>query len=77
LEGGSYLELDPATGCKHYDERGLLLGDVKPQGEMPILAAGQNRVKFACEGPPGLATRAEVTLISYGPPLPDGKNEKN
>ena len=51
LESGAYLELNSASDCKHYDERGTLLEEVKPQGDIPLLAAGDIPVRFACEGP--------------------------
>ena len=69
MESGATLELTSASDCKHYDERGALIAEVELQGENPGLEAGENRVKFLCQGPQNLAARAQMTLISYGKPL--------
>jgi hypothetical protein len=66
LESGAYLELESPSDCRLYDERGALVRQLQPEGEVPALAAGENRVKFTCEGPEGLRGRAKVTVISYG-----------
>ncbi len=64
LESGSYLEFTLASDCKLYGERGELIQKVQPEGEVPVLGAGENEVKFACGGPEGFRARAEVTVIS-------------
>ena len=69
LESGAYLEFDAGAGYRHYDERGSLLSQGRPLGTVPNLSHGTNRLCFACEGPAGLAARAEITVISYGDPL--------
>jgi hypothetical protein len=69
LESGSCLEWTSAGDCKHLDERGALVAEVKPQGEIPVLAAGDNRLKFTWDGAPEPAIRAQITTISYGDPL--------
>jgi len=69
LKSGSYLEFTSASDCKLYDERGALLEEVQPEGNAPRLAAGENRVQFACEGPEGYRARANVTVISSGEPF--------
>lgn len=69
LESGAYLELSSPSDCRLYDERGALVRRFQPQAEVPVLAAGKNAVRFACEGPEGLSARAKVTVISYGEPF--------
>jgi len=69
LESGAYLECDAGAGYRQYDERGALLSQGRPLGSSPNLSPGANRLCFACEGPAGLAARADVTVISYGSPL--------
>ena len=74
LESGSYLELDATAGCKQYDERGGLVSEAKPRGQIPLLATGDTPLRFTCEGPSGLAARAHVTVITHGNPVaPSGE----
>jgi len=69
VESGQYIEMESATDCKLYDERGALLQQVTPQGDVPALAAGDNAFVFSCGAPEGHATRANVTVITLGEPL--------
>jgi concanavalin A-like lectin/glucanase superfamily protein len=71
LESGMYLEFESADDCRVYDERGNLLEWLKPLGEVPRLASGENRLAFGCRGTEGFRSRAEVTVITCGPPLHD------
>ena len=73
MESGSYLEFLSAEDCKLYGPKGELLLDVKPEGSVPMLTAGDNEVTFACETAGGVNPRARITVISYDKPiLPDG-----
>ena len=47
-----------------YDAKGELIGDIKPQGDVPQLEAGNNVVQFSCNVPEGVSARANVTIIS-------------
>ncbi len=69
LESRCYIEFNSLADCKLYDERGALVQQVQPRGEVPRLAAGDNQLKFACEGPEGFSARAKVTVITCGKPL--------
>lgn len=69
LPSGSYIEFRSPTDCKVYDKLGDLVGDVKPQGDVPELRAGENRVRFECETPDRQRPRAAVTVIDQGEPL--------
>ena len=69
IDSGSYLELSPASDCKLFGPQGQLLADVQPQGDLPLLATGDNPIRFACEAPPALSPRARVTVITRGTPL--------
>jgi hypothetical protein len=69
LESGQYIEFTPPDECRLYDENGALVARITPQGEVPILASGENRVIFGCDPPQGYNARAEVTLISSGEPI--------
>ncbi len=66
LESGSYLEFNSITDCKLYNKSGGLIGDIKPQGEVPIMEAGENRLEFRCDAPAGTNPRARVTAIAQG-----------
>lgn len=64
LPSGGYVEFRSLTDCKAYDAKGELIAEIKPQGEVPQLESGNNRVQFSCEVPPGVSARANVTIIS-------------
>jgi len=66
LESGCSLEFASAADCKVFDERGKLLQEVKVSGPVPILAAGNNPMKFRCEAAAGPALRARITVLSGG-----------
>lgn len=69
MESGQYLELLGPSDCKLYGPQGQLLRDVKPEGEVPVLASGPNDVVFHCGTPANLRARAYVTVITQGEPL--------
>jgi hypothetical protein len=69
LESGSYLEMNSLADCNVYGPKGELRGAVKPEGEIPALAAGANQIRFNCETSAGVNTRATVTVISEGAPI--------
>jgi len=79
LESGMYVEFESPDDCRVYDERGNLVQRLEPQGEVPILSPRENQITFTCEGisPKGFRRRAEITVITCGPPLqgrmPDDK----
>jgi len=64
LESGSYLEFRSQTDCKVYDAKGELIGEIKPQGNVPQLEPGNNAVRFSYDVSPGASARANVTIIS-------------
>jgi len=69
IESGSYLEMNSSTDCKIYGPKGELKVEVKPEGELAQLEAGENEVKFNCETRDSLNARAKVTVSSEGVPL--------
>lgn len=69
MESGSYLEFFSVEDCKLYGPKGELLQDVKPEGSVPELAAGDNQAVFACETTGDVNPRARITVISYGQPI--------
>ncbi len=66
LESGQYLEFDSMTDCRHYDERGKLLGRLQPQGDAPTVQSGDNALRFTCVRPSAFRPRANVTVIVAG-----------
>ena len=71
IESGCWLEFNSMSDCKLYAPNGELIGEVKPQGEAPILEPGSNQVEFECGTLPGASARAYVTVITRGEPLRD------
>jgi len=69
LESGQYVEMESAEVCRLRDERGALIGAVRPEGEAPRLESGENPAAFTCEGPEGLSARASVTFVVEGDPI--------
>ncbi|MFA6243285.1 MAG: hypothetical protein WC655_20270 [Candidatus Hydrogenedentales bacterium] len=66
ITSGCYLEFQSMDDCKLYGKNGELIGDVKPQGDVPVLVAGENKVEFQCDAPEGPTPRARVTVIGRG-----------
>jgi hypothetical protein len=69
IESGCYLEFRSRSDCQLYGPQGELVAAVEPQGDVPLLEAGENQVKFTCEAPEGVSARAYVTVISQGEPM--------
>ena len=69
IESGSYLEFNSPADCKLYGPEGQLIAELNPQGEAPVLEAGQNQVTFTCDVAEGVSARAKVTLITQGDPV--------
>ena len=69
MESGMYLELNSGNDCKLYGRKGELLQEVKVDGTIPMLAAGENAISFNCDGPEDINARVQVTVISEGKPL--------
>ncbi len=76
MESGSCLEFRSPTDCKLYGQNGALLAEVKPQGDVPVLDAGPNRVEFRCNASAGPSPRAYVTAIAEGQ-IVRGVNPRN
>ena len=69
IESGCYLEFHSMSDCKLYGLQGELIGEVEPQGDMPLLEAGENQIKFTCDVPADVNARAYVTVISQSESL--------
>ena len=69
METGSYLEYQGAGSCKLYGPQGNLINEVTPQGDAPMLAAGDNAVQFGCDAAPGVSSRACITVGGRGEPI--------
>ena len=69
MDGGSYIEFNSPTDCKHYGKDGGVIGEVKPQGDVPELAPGANEISFKCEPAGELRPRARVTVVCQDDPL--------
>jgi hypothetical protein len=69
VESGSVLEFRPPAECRVYGPSGELLEIVTPRGDVPVLAAGVNAVRFSCETTGPLQPRAYVSLTAVGETL--------
>ncbi len=69
IESGCYLEFRSMSDCKLYGPQGEVVAEVSPQGDVPFLEAGDNRVEFHCMTAPSGSARANVTVITQGEPL--------
>lgn len=74
MTSGMYLEFLSMEDCKLYGPKGELLKEVKPIGKEINLVAGENEIRFSCEGPESVNTRVQVTVISEGRPLGKDNN---
>ena len=66
IESGCRLEFNSMSDCKLYGPNSELIREVKPEGDVPMLEKGGNRVKLQCEVSPSVNARAYVTVISRG-----------
>lgn len=64
LQSGEYLEFRSLEDCKIYGRKGEVVRAVQPQGEVPLLKAGENEVRFDCGLNRPVNLRANVTVIS-------------
>ncbi len=69
MQSGGYVEFDGANGCILYGSKGEIIAKVKPEGEVPMLSAGENEVKLSCDAAGGPAPRTKLVVISHGEPL--------
>ena len=69
IETGQFLEFRGPDDCKLYGQKGEEIRDVQFQGDVPVLAAGENDVEFFCESEVGVTRRAYVSVITEGEPL--------
>ena len=69
MESGSYLEFNSPDDCKVFGPDGGFLQDVKIAGEIPALAAGDNRLRFGCDSAPGVNPRVRITTSTFGAPF--------
>jgi len=61
---GSYLEFYNRENCKLYDKTGRLISDVRLEGDIPVLEAGNNEMEFKCGHENNINPRAKITVIS-------------
>jgi hypothetical protein len=66
MESGMFLEFRSQDDCKLYGSKGEFLQDVTIKGNIPVIRNGDNQVIFECDGPEGINSRVQVTLISEG-----------
>jgi len=66
MKSGDYLEFRSPTDCKLYGQKGELLREVKPEGDVPVLEAGANEIEFRCDALADFNARAYVTVITEG-----------
>jgi hypothetical protein len=69
MESGMFLEFLSADDCKLFGSRGELIKKLKPEGAVPNLKKGHNKILFSGEGPDDVEARVQVTVISQGAPL--------
>ncbi len=69
LKSGEYVEIDEDGGV-HYDERGEVLERFMPAGApLPQVRNGTNTFSLSAGAATGIRGRAEVTIITLGPPF--------
>jgi len=69
MQSGSYLEFNSKNDCTIYGSKGEIITKVLPEGEVPMLPAGENQIRFSCDAADGPAPRVKLMLISHGKPL--------
>ncbi len=69
IESGAYLEFISMADCKLYNKEGVVVADVKPVGDAPVIDHGEHTVSFEAATSDGLTPRAYVTVITEGESL--------
>lgn len=69
IESGGYIEFVSMTDCKLYNKEGVIVGEVKPDGDAPLIGPGEHTVEFSAATSDGLTARAYVTVITKGDSL--------
>lgn len=69
MPSGSYLEFNTSSDCVLYGPKGEVITQVSPEGEIPLLSAGENQIQFSCGAADGPDPRVKLTVISHGHPL--------
>jgi len=69
MESGMYIEFKSFSDCKLYGKKGELIKEITPEGNVPDLSAGNNKITFSCGDTGGISSRVQVTVISEGDPL--------
>ncbi len=69
MQSGSYLQLNADNDCVLYGSKGEMIKRVIPDGEIPMLSAGENHIRFSCDEVDGPVPRLKLTVISHGEPL--------
>lgn len=64
LQSGCYIDFRSMNDCKVYGPNGEVIGNLQPQGEVPVLKAGDNQLEFDCQIQPAVNARANITVIS-------------
>ncbi len=65
IESGCYLEFNGRDDCTLFGPKRELIRKVTPEGDVPVLAAGENEIRFMC-AQSAIRPRANVTIISEG-----------
>jgi hypothetical protein len=69
IETGQYLEFRAEGHGTLYGAQGEVLGQVTPAGDVPQLVPGDNEVSFTCETDGKVRSRAQVSVMTQGPPF--------
>ncbi|MBN2316520.1 MAG: hypothetical protein JXM79_21510 [Sedimentisphaerales bacterium] len=69
MQSGSYLELNAENDCTLYGSKGEIIHRVTPNGAIPVLSTGENKIQFSCDSTDGLIPRLQLTIISHGESL--------
>ena len=69
MQSGSYLQFNEGNDCILYDSKGQILCRVIPNGDIPMLSAGENQVRFSCDAGDGSVPRLKLTVISHAEPF--------
>ena len=69
MGSGSYLEFNSPHDCRVFGPDGNLLKEVTVTGDVPVLAAGANQLRFDCDCAAGANPRVRITTVTTGVPL--------
>ncbi|NOZ20820.1 MAG: hypothetical protein GXP25_06995 [Planctomycetes bacterium] len=75
LKTEQYIEFMGSGPARLFDREGVEIGKVAPEGTVPILKPGENRIVFSSDAGADLSQRVDVSVIRFGETSPAKRDD--